>query len=105
MLKDINTCMFSPKSDEYSLTLIFFGSYETVGGILAEEVGTFQNIGLKNEGVRVQGYVQITDTDGVSYRIDYQSDSKEVYIPPRGGEAPRTPPALVKLLSLLELHK
>lgn len=82
----------------------FLLSYETVGGILAEEVGTFQNIGLKNEGVRVQGYVQITDTNGVTFRIDYQSDQKEAYIPPRG-EAPRTPPSIVKLLSLLDLHK
>lgn len=64
----------------------------------------FENIGLKNEGARIQGYVQVTDIDGVTYRIDYQSDSKEAYIPPRG-EAPRIPPAIVKLLSLLESHK
>lgn len=78
--------------------------YETVGGILAEEVGSFENFGLKNEGVRAQGSVQITDPAGVVYRIDYQTDSKDAYIP-RVGEAPRTPPSIVKLLSLLESHK
>lgn len=80
-------------------------SYETVGGILAEEVGTFLNIGLKTEGVRAQGYVQITDNNGVSYRIDYQTEGRDAYVPPIRGEAPRTPPSIVKLLSLLELHK
>lgn len=71
---------------------------------MAEEVGVFENIGLKIEGIRTQGYVQITDVEGVTYRIDYQSDSKEAYIPPRG-EAARVPPTIVKLLALLESHK
>lgn len=80
--------------------------YETVGGILAEEVGTFENVGLKTEGIRAQGYVQITDPQGVSFRIDYQADSKDAYIPRGDGrEAPRTPPSIVKLLALMELHK
>jgi Insect cuticle protein len=78
--------------------------YETVGGIVAEEVGTFKNIGLRNEGVRTVGYVEITDPEGVSFRIDYQADSKDAYITPRG-EAPRTPPSIIKLLALLEAHK
>lgn len=81
-----------------------FQRYETVGGILAEEVGTFENFGLKNEGVRAQGSVTIKDLEGVVFRIDYQTDSKDAYIP-RAGEAPRTPPSIVKLLSLLESHK
>lgn len=71
---------------------------------MAEEVGVFENIGLKTEGIRTQGYVQITDREGVTYRIDYQSDSKEAYIP-RGVEAPRVPPTIVKMLALLESHK
>lgn len=79
--------------------------YETVGGILAEEVGTFNNYGLKNEGLRTQGSVQITDVTGVVYRIDYQTDTKDAYIPRTAGEAPKTPPSIVKLLSLLESHK
>lgn len=73
---------------------------------MAEEVGTFENIGLKTEGVRSQGFVQITDVDGVTYRIDYQSDSKDAHVPRGAGrEAPRTPPTIIKLLSLLESHK
>lgn len=81
--------------------------YETVGGILAEEVGTFENIGLKTEGVRSQGFVQITEPiTGVTYRIDYQTDSKDAYIPRGDGrEAPRMPPTIIKLLALLESHK
>lgn len=80
--------------------------YETVGGIKAEEVGTFENIGLKTGGVRTQGYVQITDVDGIVYRIDYQTESKDAYVPKgSAGEAPRTPPTIIKLLSLLESHK
>jgi hypothetical protein len=80
--------------------------YETVGGILAEEVGTFENIGLKTEGVRAQGYVQITDPrDGVTYRIDYQSDIKDPYVARGNREVLRTPPTIVKLLALLEAHK
>lgn len=78
--------------------------YETIGGIKAEEVGTFKQIGLRNAGVRSQGYVQITDNDGVVYRIDYSTDSDETYVASRG-ETPRTPPSILKLLSLLELHK
>ena len=79
--------------------------YETVGGILAEEVGTFENIGLKTEGVRSQGFVQITDPEGITFRIDYQVDSKDAYVPRNNGEAPRTPPTIIKLLALLEQHK
>lgn len=108
MLKDIAMCelFFFLFLKLKNLVLKIFSSifsYETVGGILAEEVGTFENIGLKQEGVRTQGYVQITDTNGISYRIDYQTDSKDAYIP--RGEAPRIPPSIVKLLSLLESRK
>lgn len=73
---------------------------------MAEEVGVFENIGLKNEGVRSQGSVVITDPQGVSFRIDYQVDSKDAYVPRGDGrEPPRTPPSLVKLLALMESHK
>lgn len=98
----VATLQWRSNISSYSVSLF---SYETVGGILAEEVGTFQNIGLKTEGVRAQGYVQITDNDGISYRIDYQTEGRNAYVPPARGEAPRTPPSIVKLLSLMELHK
>lgn len=77
-----------------------------MGGIQAEEVGTFENIGLKNEGVRMVGSVQITDPQGVSFRIDYKADSKDAFVPRGDGrEPPRTPPSIVKLLALMESHK
>lgn len=105
MRKDIATCK-SHKSFNLRLShqLKIACRYETVGGIVAEEVGTFQTLGLPNEGVRTVGFVEITDPDGIAYRIDYQAVSKEAYITPRG-EAPRTPPSIVKLLALLEAHK
>jgi len=80
-------------------------SYETVDGVLAEEAGTFENIGLRNEGIRAQGYVTITDREGVKFRIDYQADSKDAYIPRGSREVNRVPPSIVKLLALLESHK
>ncbi|XP_070495107.1 uncharacterized protein [Chironomus tepperi] len=79
--------------------------YETVGGILVEENGTFENIGLRHEGVRAVGVITITDRDGVTYKLTYQSDSKEAYIPRGAREPDRIPPSLTRLLALMETHK
>lgn len=72
---------------------------------MVEENGTFENIGLRHEGVRAVGSITITDRDGVTYKISYQSDSKEAYIPRGGREPERIPPSLTRLLALMETHK
>lgn len=72
---------------------------------MVQETGTFENIGLSTVGVRAVGTIQITDRDGVIYKLNYQSDSKEAYIPRAGREPDRIPPAITKVLALLESHK
>ncbi|KAG5675019.1 hypothetical protein PVAND_004959 [Polypedilum vanderplanki] len=79
--------------------------YETVGGIKVLETGTFENVGLRHEGVRAVGSIVITDRDGVIYKINYQSESKDAYIPRGAREPERIPPTLAKALALLESHK
>jgi hypothetical protein len=72
---------------------------------VAEETGVFESIGLRHEGTRITGTVQITDRDGVIYKINYQADTKEPYIARGGREAERVPPTIARLLALLETHK
>lgn len=79
--------------------------YETVGGVNAEEIGTFENVGLRHEGQKINGQVIITDRDGVLYKINYQVESREAYIPRGSREAERVPPTIARLLALMESHK
>lgn len=60
---------------------------------------------MRNEGVKAQGFVQISGVDGISYRIDYVTESKEVFIPHGDREVLRTPPTIIKMLALLESRK
>lgn len=79
--------------------------YETVGGVNAEEIGTFENVGLRHEGQKINGQVIITDREGVLYKINYQVESREAYIPRGSREAERVPPTIARLLALMETHK
>jgi hypothetical protein len=79
--------------------------YETVGGIKVLETGTIEHVGLRHEGVRAVGTITITDRDGVIYKLNYQSESKEPYIPRGAREPERIPPTIVRALALLESHK
>lgn len=79
--------------------------YETVGGVNAEEIGTFENVGLRHEGQKINGQVIITDRDGVLYKINYQVESREAYIHRGSREAERVPPTIARLLALMESHK
>lgn len=100
--RDWRTLRLEEKSDVRGYTYV----YETVGGVIAEETGIFESIGLRHEGQRIHGQVTITDPrDGVIYKINYQADSKEAYVPRGSREAERIPPTIVRLLALLETHK
>lgn len=79
--------------------------YETVGGVNAEEIGTFENVGLRHEGQKINGQVIITDREGALYKINYQVESREAYIPRGSREAERVPPTIARLLALMESHK
>lgn len=82
----------------------FLCRYETISGLLAEEVGQFENIGLKNAGTRVQGFVQLTTRDDIVHRIDYNTFYKGDN-PALREPAGKTPPALAQLIAILSAER
>lgn len=100
--RDWRTLRLEEKADARGYTYV----YETVGGIIAEETGVFESVGLRHEGQRIHGQVTITDPrDGVIYKINYQTESKEAYVHRGNRDAERVPPTIARLLALLESHK
>jgi hypothetical protein len=83
-------------------------SYETARGIYAEEVGTYDIIGLgKPTGVRIQGFVQIKDGGLETFRMDYQASSKDPEVARRSPivrDQERIPPTMARALELLISH-
>lgn len=100
--RDWRTLRLDETADARGYTYV----YETVGGIVAEENGVFETVGLRlHDGQRINGQVIITDRDGVTYKINYQVESKEPYVARGHREAERVPPSIARLLALLETHK
>lgn len=73
-----------------------------MNGVLAEEFGQFENIGLRSEGVKSQGYFQYTAPEGVAFRIDYTSQAKGPFAYVPGEPTLKTPPTILKLLTFVE---
>jgi hypothetical protein len=73
----------------------------------AEEVGYFENIGLKHEGTKVQGFVQLTGRDSteVIFRMDYttfhKGDNPAVTQQPPA----KMPPTITELLAILNANR
>lgn len=100
--RDWRTLRLDEKADARGYVYV----YDTVAGIVAEETGVFEGIGLRHEGQKIHGQVIITDPrDGVIYKINYQAESKEPYVHRGSREAERVPPTIARLLALLEAHK
>lgn len=90
-----------------SINFIFIAfrcRYETINGLLAEEVGQFENPGLKNEGTRVQGFVQLSSRDEVIHRIDYNTFYKGDNAALRD-PATKTPPAIAQLIAIMNSQR
>jgi hypothetical protein len=99
--RDWRTLRLDETADARGYTYV----YETVGGIVAEENGVFETVALRHDGQRINGQVIITDREGVTYKINYQVESKEPYVARGLREAERVPPTIARLLALLESHK